>query len=60
MKEKIEKQDVKKYSREKLLESSKFTSNQKSLIQALLEDKKKYSVEEVTKIIEDFLKREVK
>ena len=46
--------EIKKCSKEQFLKSKTF-QDQKDLVNALLEDGKEYTVEEVKKIIDDFL-----
>lgn len=52
-------QEMKRYTKASLLISKKY-SKYKDLLKILLDEKIKYSFEEVNKIIDDYLKREVK
>lgn len=58
---KAEKKEVKenKFSKEQLLKSQKY-KNERDLINALLKEDKKYSLSDVDKIIDDFMKGKVK
>ena len=58
MKKKVVKQqDV--FTKESIVKSKKY-SNRKDLLNALLDDKKSYSFEQVDEIIDKFMKGEVK
>ncbi|GAA0122251.1 hypothetical protein UT300018_15670 [Clostridium faecium] len=48
-----------KFTKEQIINSSKFTQIEKDILKALLDDKQ-YSLEEVKNIIDDFNKKEVK
>lgn len=48
-----------KFQKEQILASKKY-SNRKDIINTLLEDGKEYSLKEVDKTINDFMKRKVK
>lgn len=48
-----------KFNKEQIINSSKFSVIEKDSLKALLEDKE-YSLEEVTKILEEFKKKEGK
>lgn len=48
-----------KFTKEQILSSKQFTTIEKDIISAMLEEKE-YSIKEVRKIIEDFKKKEVK
>lgn len=50
---------IKTFTKEQLLQSKKFM-HQKDLINALLEANKSYSLEDVNKILDNFLKGDVK
>jgi hypothetical protein len=50
---------IKTFTKEQLLQSKKFM-HQKDLINALLEDNKSYSLDDVDKILDNFLKGDVK
>jgi hypothetical protein len=58
---KAEKKEVKenKFSKEQLLESQKY-KDERDLINALLKEDKKYSLSDVDKIIDDFMKGKVR
>lgn len=60
-KAKLEKKEVKenKFSKEQLLKSQKY-KDERDLINALLKEDKKYSLSDVDKIIDDFMKGKVK
>lgn len=58
-KTKTEKTEVRKFTKEQLLASKRF-SDRKDLINALLLENKKYSIEEADKKITEFLKGKVK
>lgn len=47
------------YTKEQILKSKRF-ANRKDALYVLLEDDKKYTLEEVDKILKDFYKKEVK
>lgn len=62
MKENNEKKVVKQqdvFTKESIVKSKKY-SNRKDLLNALLDDKKSYSFEQVDEIIDKFMKGEVK
>ncbi len=48
-----------KFTKENIMNSKKF-SNRKSLLEALLDNKKRYSLSEVESILKTYLKRGVK
>lgn len=50
---------IKTYTKEQLLESEKY-ADKRDLLSALLDDKRKYSLSEVDKQIEKYMKGEVK
>ena len=58
---KAEKKEVKenKFSKEQLLKSQKY-KDERDLINALLKEDKKYSLSDVDKLIDDFMKGKVK
>lgn len=65
MTEKIEKkattkQKITKYSKKQILSSKKFSLIEKDVLKALIEDDKQYSIDEVEKMLKDFLKKGVK
>ncbi|HWQ41075.1 MAG TPA: hypothetical protein VN456_03480 [Desulfosporosinus sp.] len=56
--EKREKQLTKFYSKQQVLQSKRYLP--KDLLEALLEEGQKYTHDQIKKILEDFLKKEVK
>lgn len=50
---------VDKFSKEQLIKSSKFKHN-RDLVSVLLEDEKRYSIDDVEKLIEKYMKGKVK
>jgi len=56
-KEKPKKKTENKFTKSQVLESKQFTN--KDLINAILEDDRMYTLKEVEKIINDYLKRKV-
>ncbi|SCY93282.1 hypothetical protein [Alkaliphilus peptidifermentans] len=58
--EKQEKNQYKEYSKSEIMKSMKFTQIQKDLINSLLREEKKYTIEEVTSMIEKFIRQEAK
>lgn len=60
MKEKIEKKEPKQYSKEKILNSNKFSKIQKDVLFCLLRDGEKYTLEEAEKKLKKYLGQEAK
>lgn len=48
------------YTKRQFMESKRLSSSEKDILHALLQDDQKYTNEQIQKIIQDFLKKEVK
>lgn len=53
------KTEEKRYTKDTITTSKKY-NNRKPLLRVLLEDKKMYTIKEVDKLIDDYMKKEVK
>ncbi len=52
--------EIAKYSKKQILSSKKFSLIEKDVLKALIEDDKQYSIDEVVKLLKDFLEKGVK
>lgn len=48
------------YTKEQFLSSKQFNSTQKDVLHALLKDGESYTMDQVKKLVQEFLKKEVK
>lgn len=55
---KEEQKQYKRFTKEQILSSKRYTPIQRDLLDGLLKDDKQYTIEEVARLLEKFLKQE--